>query len=43
MIRPYLGDIVKDHKTHGEWETQLSMTINFINSKDSDETCTTYL
>ena len=57
MIRPYLSDIINDHKTHGlaryhsgkkscveetpsEWKIQLTMAINFISSKDSDETGT---
>ena len=57
MIRPYLSDIINDHKTsknlkvHSnneifdyetqfrEWEIQLTMSINFISSKDSYETC----
>ena len=54
MIRPYLSDMINDHKTEGrlklhsgntvtdyktkgEWEIQLSMAINFISSKDSNE------
>ena len=47
LIRPYLSDMINDHKTHGElkvhsgnqgeWKIQLSMTINFISSKDSNE------
>ena len=57
MIKPYLNDIINDHKTQGkwrihsgnkiiehksqsEWKIQLTMAINFISSKDSDETCT---
>ena len=57
MIRPYLNDIINDHKTQGEWKIhsgntiikhktqsewkiQLTMPINFISSKDSDETRT---
>ena len=54
MIRPYLRDIINDHKTQGkfridsgntiteqsEWKIQLTMTINFISSNDSDETRT---
>ena len=57
MIRPYLRDIINDHKTQGEWKVhsgndiidfktqgewkiQLTMVINFISSKDSDEICT---
>ena len=56
MIRPYLSDIMNDHKTpkklrvHSgneaidyktrfqEWKIQLIMSINFIFSKDFDET-----
>ena len=54
MIRPYLSNIINDHKTHGlvryhsgnktwveetpsEWKIQLTMAINFISSKGSDE------
>ena len=57
LIKPYLSDIINDHKTHGlvryhsgnkawlgetssEWQIQLTMAINFISSKDSDETRT---
>ena len=57
MIKPYLSDIINDHKNHGlvryhsgnktwaeetssEWNIQLTMAINFISSKDSDETPT---
>ena len=58
MIRPYLSDIIHDHKnqegqwkihsgnaitehkTQGEWKIHLTMAVNFISSKDSDETCT---
>ena len=59
MIKPYLSDIINNHKTHGlvryhsgdktwlketssEWKIQLTMAINFISSKDSDETRTMY-
>ena len=31
------GHTVIDYKTQGEWTTQLSMTIDFISSKDSDK------
>ena len=54
MITPYLGNIINDHKsqgewkiysdntvidikTQGEWKIQLTMVINFISSKSSDE------
>ena len=57
MIKPYLSDIINDHKTRGlvrchsgnkawleetsnEWKIQLTMTISFISSKDSNETRT---
>ena len=57
IIKPYLSDIINDHKTHGlvryhsgnktwvkeissDWKIQLTMPINFISSKDSDETRT---
>ena len=38
MIRPYLSDIANNHTTQGEWKIQLTMTINFFSSKDSEET-----
>ena len=40
MTRPYLSDMINNHKTQGEWKIQLTMSINFISSKDSDETHT---
>ena len=40
MIKPYLSDIINDHKTHGEWKIKLTMAINFMSFKDSDETRT---
>ena len=40
MIRQYLSDIINDHKTHTDWKIQLTMEINFISSKDSNETRT---
>ena len=53
-MKPYLSDIINDHKTHGlaryhsgnkpwvektstKWKIQLTMAINFISSKVSDE------
>ena len=38
MIRPYLRDMINDHKAQGEWKMQLKVLINFISSKDSNET-----
>ena len=40
MIRPYLRDMINDHKTRREWKIQLTMQINFISFKDSEETRT---
>ena len=40
MIRPYLSDMINDHKTRREWKIQLTTQINFISSKDSEETRT---
>ena len=39
IIRPYLRDIINDHKIKSEWKIQLTIAINFISSKaDSSET-----
>ena len=55
IIKPYLSDIINDHKTRGvvryhsgnkswleetsiKWKIQLTMAINFISSKNSDDT-----
>ena len=44
MIRPYLVDMINDHKSQSEWKIQLPMAINFISSKpDSDETRIMYI
>ena len=42
MIRPYLSDMINDHKTQGEWKIQLTMSIYFMSPKDSEETHTMY-
>ena len=42
MIKPYLSDMINDHKTQSDWKIQLTMQINFISSKDSEETRTMY-
>ena len=31
--------MIIDQKTEGEWKIQLTMSINFISFKDSDEIC----
>ena len=38
MIRPYLDDIKIDYKTQGECKIQITMSISFISSNDSDKT-----
>ena len=39
MIKPYLVNMINDHKNQDEWKIQLSVAINLISSKpDSDET-----
>ena len=34
--------MINDHKTRREWKIQLTMQINFISHKDSEETRTIY-
>ena len=38
MIRPYLSDLINDHKNQGEWKIYLTMAINFISSTDQTRT-----
>ena len=40
IIRPYLSNMINDHKTQSEKKIQLTMQINFISSKDSEKTRT---
>ena len=40
LIKPYLKDMINDYKTIKEWKIQLTMQINFISSKHSEETRT---
>ena len=37
-IRPYLKDLINDHKTSGEWKIQLEMLNRCISSKNFEET-----
>ena len=37
MIRPYLRDMIDNHKEQSEWKIQLAMKINFISSLGTDE------
>ena len=39
IIRPYLIDMINDHKNQSEWKIQLTVAISFISPKsDSDKT-----
>ena len=39
MIRPYLKDLINNHKNKDEWKIQLTAQINFISQRPgSDET-----
>ena len=42
IIRPYLRDMINDHKTRRKWKIQLTMQFSFISHKDSEETLTMY-
>ena len=42
IIRPYLREIINNHKAHREWKTQLTMKINFVSSLDTREICLMY-
>ena len=39
---PYLHDNTNDHKTPEKWKIQISIHVNFISSKDIEETRTIY-
>ena len=39
-IKPYLSDIINDHKTESEWKNKLAIAIDFISSKDFEDTRT---
>ena len=39
MIKPYLKELINDHKNKGQWKIQLTTQINFISLRPgSDET-----
>ena len=42
IIKPFLKDIINNHKTYREWKIQLIMRINFISTLDTDEFCIMY-
>ena len=41
-IRPYLRDLINDHKTSGEWKIQLVMLNRCVSSKKFEETRSAY-
>ena len=38
IIRPYLRDMIDNHKARGEWKIQLTMRIIFVSFVDANET-----
>ena len=38
IIRPYLRDVIDDHKARGEWKIELIMPIIFVSGIDANET-----
>ena len=38
MVRPYLSDMINDHKGRREWKIQLTVSINCSSPINSDET-----
>ena len=40
LVKYHSGNKTRIEETPSEWKIQLTMTISFIFSKDSDETCT---
>ena len=38
IIRPYLRDMIDNHKARGEWKIQLTMQIIFVSFTDANET-----
>ena len=41
-MKPYLKEIINNLKISGTWKIQLTITITFISSKDTDEECIVY-
>ena len=42
MIKPYLSDLINDHKTK-KWKIQINMHVNFVSSNDTGETRTIFV
>ena len=41
-IKPHLADIINEHKNKDQWKIQISVSLNFVSSKDSNEVRTMY-
>ena len=37
IIRPYLSNVINDHKTMSEWKIQLKLQINFISHRNYEK------
>ena len=42
IIKPYLRDMIDNHKARGEWKIQLTMRIIFVSFTDANETRETH-
>ena len=42
MIKPYLSDLINDHKTK-KWKIQINMHVNFVSSNDTGEIHTIFV
>ena len=43
-ITSYLYDLINDHSiVRRVWKIQICMHVNFVSSKDTEETCTIYV
>ena len=43
-ITSYLYDLINDHRiVRRVWKIQICMHVNFVSSKDTEETCTIYV
>ena len=47
LIKPYLNDLINDHKaietSSNEWKIQINMHINFVSSNDTGEIRTIFV
>ena len=47
VIKPYLGDLINDHKaiktSSNEWKIEINMHMNFVSSNNTGEICTVFV